>query len=314
MRARTPRARGTRVPRGTTHVYAVAVTDADQGKKARQAKAAAFQDDLARKERNRRLIVAVGAVAVVVVIAVAVLIGTRGGSTTASPTPTSSASAQILPAPVAGTAVTTQTPPRRVTPPDVGIAGLLAWDTAGYPGPGTPGPGTLSHDHVDGPVVYAVTPPVGGQHAPIWANAGVYTAPITTERGVHVLEHGGVWITYVPTLPADQVSALTALVAKQSLIAETGEGSPAGQANRYVLMSPWASADLPAPIVISSWGYQLQVQSPDDPRLQKFIDTFRVSKTYSPEYGSPVDGVPVETGGRAASNGGAVANPPGTAS
>ncbi len=291
------------------------MTDADKGKRDRQEKAAAFQADLAKQGRTRRMLLAGGLLVLVAIIAVAVFLGTRGSasSDTASPTTSASPSDQILPAPVTGTAVTSQTVPAKVTAPDVGIDGLLAWDTAGYPGPGTPGPGTLSHDHVDGPVTYAVVPPVGGQHSPIWVNAGVYTAPVTTERGVHVMEHGGVWITYSSTLPADQVAALTAFVAKQSMIAESGGGSPAGQANRYVLMSPWATPDLPAPIVISSWGYQVQVQTPDDPRLQKFVDTFRVSRTYSPEYGSPVDGVPVETGGRAASNGGAVANPPGKA-
>lgn len=194
-----------------------------------------------------------------------------------------------------------------------GISGLLAFDTSGYPAPGTPGPGTLAHDHVDGPVTYAVTPPVGGPHAAIWMNAGVYTAPVPSERAVHDMEHGAVWITYDPRLTADQVATLTAFVARQSLIPETGQGIPAGQANRYVVMSPWATSSLPSPIVISSWGYQLRVTSPSDPRLQQFVDMFRASATYSPEQGSPVDGVPVGTGGVAASNGGTVANPAGTA-
>jgi len=238
------------------------------------------------------------------------------GSGSGMPTPsttsssTSTATDQLLPAPPAGTQVTTQTAPKPVQPPP-GIEGLRAWDTAGYPSPGTPGPGTLSHDHVDGPVTYAVLPPVGGQHAPVWMNAGVYTAPVPSERAVHDMEHGAVWITYDPKLAADQVAGLTAFVAKQTLLPESGEGSPAGQANRYVVMSPWATSDLPSPIVISSWGYQLRVTSPTDPRLQQFVDTFRASATYSPENGSPVDGVPVGTGGRAASNGGAVPNPDG---
>jgi hypothetical protein len=231
-------------------------------------------------------------------------------STSTSTSATSTATDQILPASPAGTTTTTQTAPKPVTPP-AGIDGLLAWDTAGYPGPGTPGPGTLAHDHVDGPVTYAVLPPVGGPHAPIWMNAGVYTAPVPNERAVHDLEHGAVWITYDPKLPADQVATLTAFVAKQSMIAESGEGSPAGQANRYVVLSPWATSDLPSPIVISSWGYQLHVSDPTDSRLQAFVDTFRASTTYSPEAGSPVDGIPIGTGGRAASNGGAVPNPDG---
>ena len=235
------------------------------------------------------------------------------GTGTQTPTSTVAPTQQVAPAPVDANAPTTaQGPVAKATPPP-GIAGLLAWNTGDYPGPGTPGPSALSHDHVDGPVVYTMTPPVGGQHAPIWLNAGVYTVPVPTERGVHDMEHGAVWITYDPSLAADKVAALTSFVAKQSLIAETGDGMPAGQANRYVVMSPWASSSLPAPIVISSWGYQLQVTDPADPRLQQFVDTFRHSPTYSPEYGSPVDGVPTGTGGVPASNGSTQPNPEGVA-
>jgi hypothetical protein len=160
-------------------------------------------------------------------------------------------------------------------------------------------------------VTYSVTPPVGGQHAPVWLNAGVYTVPVPSERAVHDMEHGAVWITYDPSLAAEKVATLTALVAKQSLIAETGDGMPDGQANRYIVMSPWSSIGLPAPIVISSWGYQLRLTDPADPRLQQFVDTFRHTPTYSPEFGPPVDGVPTGTGGVPASNGAAKPNPDG---
>lgn len=47
-------------------------------------------------------------------------------------------------------------------------------------------------------------------------------------------------------------------------------------------LSPYPG--LASPVVISSWGYQLKVTSPTDPRLQSFVDTFRFSHTYSPEY------------------------------
>lgn len=300
----------------------------DAGKAARQQRAAQFQADLEAKDRRRRTTIVGGVVALVVVVAGAVWIGVRGNassgaSPTASATPTSSAAssgssgpatgAQILPAPVEPGGSTTERPATKVAAP-AGISGLLAWSTQGYPGDGADHPGALQHDHVPGAVVYSELPPVGGPHAAIWANVGVYTAPIPTERGVHTLEHGAVWITYDPKLPADQVAALTAFVAKQSLIPEAAsQTTQPGQANRYVLMSPWVASPMPAPIVISSWGYQLQVSTPDDPRLQEFVDTFRDSKTYTPEFGSPVDGVPVLTGGRPDSNGGVLPNPDGAA-
>jgi hypothetical protein len=84
------------------------------------------------------------------------------------------------------------------------------------------------------------------------------------------------------------------------MIPEPGDG---GRSNRYMDLTPWADNTLPAPIVVSSWGYQLRVTSPTDPRIQQFIDTFRYSKTYTPEYGVPVDSVPVQTGGEPALSG-----------
>ena len=273
----------------------------------RQAKAKGLQNEQRTKDRRRTQII-VGSIAVV---AVAVVAGLTFAVTHSTKQPV--ASNQIIPSTPTG-AVTVQKAPKQVTPP-AGITGLLAWDTQGWPGDGTAHAGALQHDHVPGPVTYAVLPPVGGPHSPIWMNAGVYTAPIPSERAVHDLEHGTVWITYDPTLSADDVTQLTSLVSKQTLILEQSQASlSTGQSNRYIDLSPWGGSTLPSPIVISAWGYQLRVTSPTDPRLQQFIDTFRNSQKYSPEYGSPVDDIPVQTGGRAASNGGTAANPPGSAS
>jgi len=235
------------------------------------------------------------------------------GSAGGSPAGSASTGQQILPDAPTGIP-TIQAPPRSVPAP-AGISGLLAWDTQGWPGDGAAHPGALEHNHVDGAVTYAVIPPVGGPHSPIWMNAGVYTAPIPNERAVHNLEHGAVWITYRPDLSPADVRALTAFVARQSLIPEPSLGPGLADAsNRYIDLSPWSSTALPAPVVISAWGYQLRVDSPADPRLQQFVDQFRNSATYSPERGSPVDGVPVLTGGRAAADGGSVANPDGAVS
>ena len=54
------------------------------------------------------------------------------------------------------------------------------------------------------PSTYAESPPIGGEHDPVWADCTgtVYDVDIRHENAVHSLEHGAVWITYNP----DQVS------------------------------------------------------------------------------------------------------------
>lgn len=278
----------------------------DKKSEQRRAKAEALRKQQEAVERRRLFAIVGGAVAtaaIVVIIIVSAVHAPASGKA-------DQAASQIVPAAVTGT-TTKQATVERVAD-DSGISGVLAWNTVGYPSAGTATSGTLEHEHVAGPVAYSITPPVGGPHNAIWMNAGVYTKPVPTERAVHNLEHGAVWITYRPDLPAATVKALTAFVTKQTLISETVQGVSKAS-NRYVDLSPWSSSDLPAPIVISSWGHQLRVSTASDPRLQQFVDAFRHSKTYTPEYGAAVDGVPVQTGGRAAVDGGSQANPAGSA-
>lgn len=68
----------------------------------------------------------------------------------------------------------------------------------------------LSQEHTEEPVQYEQIPPVGGKHNPRWLNCGVYIAPVKNEQAVHSMEHGAVWITYQPTLPAEQVASCKA--------------------------------------------------------------------------------------------------------
>jgi hypothetical protein len=267
----------------------------------RRARVEQMQREQKARER-RRSILATAALAVVLAgLVVAVIIGINSGSKNDKAAPTGK---QIVPAPVTGQPTTQPTPSK--VPNTTGIPGVVAYDTKGYPAPGTADAGTLGHLHVTGPVKYAVTPPVGGPHNGIWMNAGVYDKPVPNERAVHNLEHGAIWITYRPSLPKAEVQKLVDFVTKQSMIDESGN------ANRFVDLSPWQDGKLPAPIVLSSWGYQLRVQSPTDPRMQKFVDTFRHNQKYTPEYGAAVDGVPVKTGGQPLEDGSKFANPPGS--
>ena len=129
----------------------------------------------------------------------------------------------------------------------------------------------LSQNHTQGTVTYEQTPPVGGEHAPAWQNCGYYDAPIRNENGVHSLEHGAVWITYLPELPSQDVERLRQLTRGQT----------------HVLVTPFP--DLPSPVAASAWGRQLRLESADDPRLDQFIRTFRQGPT-TPERGATCSG------------------------
>jgi hypothetical protein len=236
----------------------------------------------ARQRRVRLAWLGGGGVAVVAVIAVIVaVVVSRGNSS--SPSSGGSASAEVMPPGVTGA---TMTQPAALTVPNTtGIAGVVAYDTTGWPASSSNGPASraLGHQHVTVPVTYSVTPPVGGDHNATWMNCGVYTQPVPNERAVHNLEHGAIWITYSPSLPQSEVSQLRALFARQTVLNPSGQGG-----SRYLDLTPYAG--LPSPIVASAWGFQLRLTSPGDPRLQQFIDKFRVSQQYTPEYGAPCTG------------------------
>jgi hypothetical protein len=125
--------------------------------------------------------------------------------------------------------------------------------------------------HSEDPVTYTENPPAGGTHSPVWQNCGYYAAPIPNETAVHSLEHGAVWITYQPDLPADQVQKLKELAESQS----------------YILVSPMDG--LPSPVVASGWNKQLQLTSADDPGLEQFVRLFRLSREV-PEPGAACAG------------------------
>ena len=108
--------------------------------------------------------------------------------------------------------------------------------------------------HSAGPVSYPQVPPAGGLHNPVWQQCGFYDQPIENEKGVHSLEHGAIWITYRPDLPQAQIDGLATLA----------------RGRNYILVSRWDSG-LPAPVVVTGWGRQLQLQSTADPRMAEFI-------------------------------------------
>ena len=150
------------------------------------------------------------------------------------------------------------------------IASLVTWavvrgrSTASAAGTGVVTYANLSRNHVEGKVSYPQTPPAGGDHAAAWLNCGIYDQAVPNENAVHSLEHGAIWITYQPSLPAAQVATLEKDVRNQP----------------YGLLSPYPG--LPDPVVATVWGVQLRLQSADDPRLASFIDKY-ADATQAPE-------------------------------
>ena len=111
--------------------------------------------------------------------------------------------------------------------------------------------------HTTEPVTYPQTPPVGGPHHASWETCVFRERPVPSESAVHSLEHGAIWITYRPDVPADQLKVLSDLAGSR----------------KDVLVSRWDDG-LPAPVVASSWGRQLKLDSTTDPRLMQFVRAF----------------------------------------
>ncbi|PSK95405.1 uncharacterized protein DUF3105 [Murinocardiopsis flavida] len=130
----------------------------------------------------------------------------------------------------------------------------------------------LSPEHTDSPVDYPQHPPVGGEHRQEWLNCGVYDEEVPAENAVHSLEHGAVWISHDPDLPAEDVESLRGRYS-------TGD---------YLVVSP--IEDLPGPVVLSAWGKQLILESADDDRVDAFIREYQQGPQ-TPEPGAPCSGM-----------------------
>jgi hypothetical protein len=156
----------------------------------------------------------------------------------------------------------------------IGFAALVYFDSRSGPGGAPSGVATfenLARDHVTGPVEYAQTPPVGGEHRAEWQNCGFYEEAVPNETAVHSLEHGAIWITYSPDLPEEEVNAIRDIANGQT----------------YILASPFE--DLPSPVVASAWGHQLELESADSEDLEQFIRAYRQGPQ-TPEPGAACTG------------------------
>lgn len=132
-------------------------------------------------------------------------------------------------------------------------------------------PGIVGGEHTKDlgeKVSYDRYPPVGGKHASVWQNCGVYDAEIRTETAVHALEHGAVWVTYKSSIPESDKGKLRLMVVNKP----------------YRLLSVFEAQD--APIIATAWGAQLKFQSLDEDKLEKFITRYQGTDSLAPERGA----------------------------
>ena len=126
--------------------------------------------------------------------------------------------------------------------------------------------------HVETPVDYPQTPPVGGPHASAWMNCGFYPEPVPNENAVHSLEHGAVWISYRSDIVgSDELAALRKLAT----------------ANPYVLVTPHPEIDVP--VALSAWGTQLRLDTFNEGQVNEFVAAF-AQGPQTPEPGAPCTG------------------------
>jgi hypothetical protein len=157
--------------------------------------------------------------------------------------------------------------------------GALIWVDSGQRQESEPPEGVEEFDvgaagkHTQDPVDYEQDPPAGGEHNPVWQNAGFYEEPVRNENAVHTLEHGGVWITYSPDLPQDQKDTIQEAVESQDCL----------------LASPYPGLPEDTPVVASAWGAQVKLASADDPNLERFIRSYRKGPQ-TPEPGAACTG------------------------
>jgi hypothetical protein len=127
-----------------------------------------------------------------------------------------------------------------------------------------------SREHTDENVDYPTVPPTGGDHLGIWHTCGIYKVELLDEAAVHALEHGAVWVTYKPDIKKEEIIKLTTMLSGKSKI----------------LLSP--HTEQISPIVATAWGRRLEIETSNDPRLDKFVDFF-VDGEAAPEAGITCD-------------------------
>lgn len=155
------------------------------------------------------------------------------------------------------------------------VVGFFAFAIANKE-PEKPRPGLAHEDkgrtHVQSKEYGGDEPPTSGDHASPLAWQ-VYDQEVPDANVIHNMEHGGVYISYRPDLPKDQIAKIKALFSKPYLNAKF---SPI-----KAVVAP--RAEDKAPIVMSSWTRSESFQTFDE---AKMIEYYLANIGKSPEPGA----------------------------
>jgi hypothetical protein len=130
------------------------------------------------------------------------------------------------------------------------------------PEPPRPGIEQADHgrEHVSSKEYGGDQPPTSGPHAnpAAW---GVYDTEVRDDQTIHNMEHGGIYVSYQPSLPEDQINKLKELLSEPF-------SDPNFQPKKIVL-APRATNK--SPIELSSWRRSKTLASYDQTMIEDYI-------------------------------------------
>lgn len=126
--------------------------------------------------------------------------------------------------------------------------------------------GTRSHLDECSDIEYEMSPPVFGDHYPVWAAYKTYDFPVPLGYLVHSLEHGAVVFFYdCPDGCGDEVSAAQALIA-----ALPADPRCSATVEHQIILVP--RPGLGARWAAAAWGYSLTADCFDRAIFQRFYE------------------------------------------
>ena len=103
---------------------------------------------------------------------------------------------------------------------------------------------------------YNSNPPTSGPHWVGVAGAGIKNEPVPDELVLHSMEHGAAVVWYREGLDQGEIEKIT-------------EAFNSSSGKKIML----ARKDLDVPVVLTSWGYLLKLNTVDEAKIKEFIET-----------------------------------------